>query len=1072
MGKFNKCCCCISGAVIPKWQNVTKVRPVSDTSPAHYTAAPFPRYHPISDECTGSPAPAIGTCGYWVSSGGLKSVSAQEIQDTVDDIMMCANNDATHKKYDKNCFYNDQSTTVDMRSKMFGGLWVFAKKNWHGAFPWTSKDACAPDPNNVDPNNAPDQIKYRTESITADLTVTGHDGGSVPGDIENDFKMDAHCRGSRTINQYTGILHNGIVTSQNWYYWDTGTTPPTWVQTMALSGGAGTQNEETGGNGIFANGPIGGSTVSVSYNAGRSTNIDTTVCADLHCADIAIPGPLTYIKPIFLVAGYTTISGFVNAWNTAHSGADDPYGVLPAIADPNNYLATIGNKWSNDVGTDYQTDYVFSMTVKWTRTDSKYSWFFQVDFTDTDTHTGNLIVDNHATWSGSKTLSDGYTPAAVLQDLYGAMAAWNLGDGNLQKWRTDEELALGPLCIYDEVGPATPVQGFLPATMNDYGQTQITDPYGNAPGSDNYVVTWPQTSWTDPQDFLWENPSGGFSGAPDEAGHNRFIYPLWTGQIISHTQDGSEKFFWFGYQKLQRVPCTEDEGYGSGFTWLNLSNGDYPDPLLSPCTMRWMNNQEAQWDGNLCNPAVIPVPGNFPQSWLHQMGGVLKGGKYVQPYWKWPSVNYGRPCGPDKYAVDQTTIGCVTTAAENSFTVKKPSTTTGDFPSTGYIIVTGEFGIPGVYPVTGAATDNGDGTFTIPVGNWIDEVPSDWTHTTDGDYLGWLRWPSYPGICGRAAITTAYAEGTVTITSSASLPYLRVDPATGTIVVDIYDSNMGLIAGGATITRVSDTTFTFTHDAMPTAAYMTGHGVDWTKYDSSPKQTGVYIDWQFNQRAAQAGFTSPPTWYADIPGCIGSTRQQFQMSGQCPIAGVVPGYSPVVVPGSVPNPSGTPPASVPVETFTSPFLFPMTESFAFDDFYGAHWQAQVALTMPDPFWQKPFKPDCDGSTFVWTDDNGCGEPDDEDGTPVIKYYAHAPWVEAAMNIPVGDTLPGGVTLQYAPSNQIAPPFYPNGLNCDPGGDGSYLSFETDWGFVLRACGISCTNSHRFDYSYVTCPSST
>jgi hypothetical protein len=121
--------------------------------------------------------------------------------------------------------------------------------------------------------------------------------------------------------------------------------------------------------------------------------------------------------------------------------------------------------------------------------------------------------------------------------------------------------------------------------------------------------------------------------------------------------------------------------------------------------------------------------------------------------------------------------------------------------------------------------------------------------------------------------------------------------------------------------------------------------------------------------------------------------------------------------------------------------------------------------MPDPFWQQPFKPDCDSSTFSWDEDDGSGKPN-VTGPPVIKYFAHHPLVEAASTLPSGMSLPTGIKLTYDPSNVISPPFYPNGI---PIGDdaGNYGSFEKDWGFIQRACA----NTTRFvsDYAYISCP---
>ena len=121
--------------------------------------------------------------------------------------------------------------------------------------------------------------------------------------------------------------------------------------------------------------------------------------------------------------------------------------------------------------------------------------------------------------------------------------------------------------------------------------------------------------------------------------------------------------------------------------------------------------------------------------------------------------------------------------------------------------------------------------------------------------------------------------------------------------------------------------------------------------------------------------------------------------------------------------------------------------------------------MPDPFWQQPFKPDCGGASFAWSQDDGSGNADASDGS--VRYYAHPPLVEALSTIPAGMSLPAGVSLLYDPSvNVIAPPYYPTGI---PIGDnaGNYSSIEMDWGFTLRVCG-NVGGRFRTEYNFVAC----
>jgi len=104
-------------------------------------------------------------------------------------------------------------------------------------------------------------------------------------------------------------------------------------------------------------------------------------------------------------------------------------------------------------------------------------------------------------------------------------------------------------------------------------------------------------------------------------------------------------------------------------------------------------------------------------------------------------------------------------------------------------------------------------------------------------------------------------------------------------------------------------------------------------------------------------------------------------------------------------------------------------------------------------------------------DDGTSEADSSGentngGTTYTWYYANSPLVEALANIPVGDSLPSGVSLTYDPANVIPPPYYPNGIGIGDAG-GGYASIDTDYGFIENVCA---NPGKRFsnDYSYVKC----
>jgi hypothetical protein len=986
MGKFNKCCCCNLGSVIPKWQNITKVRPPGDTLGPNYTSAPFPRLDAGTDpsDCESDPQ---GTCGYWMFIGDANGIPAQGLNAGYSDIGPCSDTQTDH-----NCYYNDGSTTVDMTlTKLFGAQWVLAQKQWHGIFGFTSNDAL-PSP---DPNVAADQTKYRTMSASATVWAIGF---GDPDLVEYGYEYGGSC----TVDQLSGIKN--------------------------------------------------------------------TTCSYSNIGHPADPTPIN-----------------------AALDTSAMYGPTPNIS------ALTNGQWD---GVDNIVDGI-GWTGSWSQSDTEF--YFEADFYyyENEDEDSPITIMQH--YEVTVTLSDPYTATDCYGDFVAALGSWDMSDMNLAHLRQDEELANAPLIVYDEVGatqPSLPQQiplwGYFvqraSGTMDDLN-SPIDDVNGNAPftsvnptpppgwtyspgnngtaisntdmyGDITFFVKWPgwtpeydgtpvdwiptydQIPWLDPNNYAWQYPDGGYIEPTGWNGGATLITPIRTGAIVAHTQAGSDPHFWFNYEDLDRQP---NDG---NYEWVILEHGGFSDGTIPQVSMRWQTGLAAQYDA--FTPVVNPTPGNFPQMFWNQYGGQITGGKYVQATQQWPAVNYGRPCGPDKYAIDQTSVCCVTGGdATDGYTVvatefaNHPGATGG--AAVGDYIMVGGDGLYQISSITddGAVSDGDDGTveqYTIMVGAILDTIPSG---VDIGGYLGLLRFPTASGICGRAAISTSYDSGTVTITPAVAQTYLR-EGVTGGISVDIYDGTMTLLASAVALTRIDDSTFTVVHAAMATAAYMTGAGVNWTHYNSTSQRTGVHLEWTFDIRGTQSGVTSPPSWYGDITGCLSCSIAQFNYdTGTCP-----------AVVGIVPFTDGSPT----VEAFANQTLFDFPSgTVIFDDIWGNHGQAAVMLTMPDPFWQTPFWPGCLGSqTFDWTEDDGTSETD----TDTVKYYPHHPLVEAASIVPSGESLPDGITLTYDPSNIIAAPFWPNGFSV-VNDDGSFGSYATDWGFALNVCA-NLGGRFAGDYTFVSC----
>jgi hypothetical protein len=477
--------------------------------------------------------------------------------------------------------------------------------------------------------------------------------------------------------------------------------------------------------------------------------------------------------------------------------------------------------------------------------------------------------------------------------------------------------------------------------------------------------------------------------------------------------------------------------------------------------MRWMPPQNEKYDGAA---AGTPPIGNFPQQFTDFSNGCLKGGKYCQAVQKWNAVDYLQPSGKRKFDIAQNTVGVITAAGSGYFTVGKPSTTSA-FPATGYIAVTGSIGTTGIYPVTGAATDNGDGTWNVPVGSKIDDLPTGGITYSDlrdsSNWLGWLKWIGYtqyatsfasaPGITGRVAITTSYATGVLTVTTTAAQPYFRVDPASNALrAVNLYDVNGTLLNGSPLVlSRTDDSHFTVTTSNYSTAVWMVDAALTWAQsgFTSASQNTGVHVTWGFDQRQAALTTASQPAWLigsgagtgTGVVGCLDASYGITQFNypaGSCPaIVGIVPDGSP--------------------EYFGMQVLFDFPTT-PVDGSYGAHSQSFIGLTMEDPFeiaCGSPFKPDFDPMdyttplSFSWKEDDGSGHNDDPTASPPVYYFSLRPIVEALASVPSGKSLPTGVTLFFDPSNKFAPPNYPNGIPFTK-------NVMSDWATAARMCGAT------------------
>lgn len=978
--KRSHCCCCRDGATLPRWENITKVRPAGDTGGPNYTHAPFARWEPatyIADHgynngCNTLPP---GSCYSWIFGGDLNGVSAQWVENTVNDIMQCAGNDTTHYTDDHNCYVKNGTVNLAQK-KRFGGQWILGRKHWHGiAGPIDRNDphiiiganSTLPRPElnfiYADASAAtyppPAQETYLTKNLVAHYEITNN-GETTSEDVS----------ASSTVNRWTGITTSATI-------------PPDFGINHVLT-------KPTMGNDYYNVSGFSDIWTLVQYDW---NSIVTIFCRFINYT--GADGGSPYSGSYFVRNGNN-----MELWSGPYTDDGYPQPDYPKAPD---FLMKTFSLPTGPGGT--LTRVLYSQ-----HTNDGATWKTKVDLSQSISVSNQSVTARFdlpaeigsgyggAFGTATCNYTNPYTAAQVLQDFYEALAGWDMSDFNLGHLRTDSALALGSLCCWDEREPSAPIlkQNSL---MDDLSVV-------HAPGT-----ATPQRAWLDASDFIWRYPGGGLNPYDQNNpfyGGATLESPMHGKRIISHTQIlGADRHFWFGELKLRRDKVYDSGASYLGSQWVDYTYGSLSDFRLSANTMRWMTNQEAQFDGEAIGGYRL---GNLPQDWLRQNGRTLTGGKFVQAVQNWQSVDYARPCGQsDKYLVDQPTVCCVISGGGGSYLVKRTGEAiapmaTGGLTTGNLVAIEGD----GVYHITGISyvgvDIHGFDNWTITVGSLVEALPAGFTTAPDvsGNYIGRLRF----------------------------------------------------------------------HDSA---------AADCSLSDRTPQRTGVRLVWTFDQRRGAWPTAWQPNWLGGTGagtatgtvGCTSLSISQFSYNqNKCKaIIGGVPYYSPSLADDGN-APLGDIKSGAPVEDFKNQVLFPMPSTFKFDPVFGAVWQGATEQVMPDPFWQRPAKPDCAGGVIQWIEDDGSHNSNDSGATPPILYFRHKPWVEAASVVPTGKSLPAGVNLFYAPGSYIAPPFYPAGipiggtLGESGDADGRYAEVETAWGFTTRAC--NSTRWSAYYASFVTC----
>ena len=995
--------------------------------------------------------------GRWLIAGDYNGISSRSYDGYTPDIIACAEGILQR---DNNCYSPDATETAGVRTcKKSGMQAVAAKKIWQGGQGFMDLEPCTPTPSASAP-----QLRYRSLGCTfafyAKCKTTFYDP-SAPDLI-------THLTGARknTVNRTSGVVElveNSLTVESdtNTGSYDVATDKWTIAELVTVENNLASQ--------IIDNGGVSGTTYHAClYNPLEVSQMGASFISNAlaavpppKCSTVGLAG-FDLHALVAQASQYTTVPGF-----------DGP---VFSVDTPTHCAMTQHKPYSGS------QDWSCEATL--TNTQLVYNYSFAAVLHGTDTYDITFSV----TWE----LSDPYTAADLDADWAAAADSWDLSDWPLNgSLRSDGQMANVPICYYNEIaGDLSARITTVPALMDDY-----SDPISDGthdPWTAGWTPTFGQTDWLDLNDFRWLFTVDGHDtfNQPDivdgveawtaakiiGAGEVNDGFPthFYDGSIISHNPAGYSRHFWFGMQHQLREKSTP--GSTNPYS-LTFDLFGYPSTSPIPeVALRWMTLNDAQYD-SLVGDTAESFAGNMPYFWKRQIGNYLIGVKQVNSKEVWNSVNFARPYGKDLWAVDQTTV-CVFTEADGDYTITPTIGATA--PVTDDWVMIEGYGVTQATVIAGVLTPYGT-PIPIPTGCDFPEVAAaldiDTTDNTGAgqSFLGKMRWWGKPpfGLLACAGVYDAGSDQT-TFTIPAT-PYWT-DVGSGlTQSVDLYDADAGNgnphnLITTVTLTKALVGDLTATCDGDQTAAkYLIPHDMLPWWDDTTPKGDFVKVYWTFNARqAALEAATSVSTVW--LGGTVAGTGVLGCLTQEIADANIkFTPCCPAMVGGVVSD----------LEQFKTQELMTMP-TLAADASYGTYYQGMVATTMTDPFWQAPFNPV--GDVAKWTMDDGSGHPKSDD-PDAIRYYPHAPLVEARASLPTnggwaGDetapALAGDCTLEYDPATNVHLPPNWYGYNLQRGiatavavtgpEENCFTELDTDW-LMYNRFRTNIAGSGRFSALY-------
>ncbi len=1007
------------------------------------------------------PGPCTSNCGNRPGEPRCNSWGVSALTDTPKGYFACATPDSTHKTERFNCFIAS-GKNIDMTlCRKIGFKNIQAWKAWHGRYSYRSHDpsgsvdmgenlafgavTCAGGGTTTTQcaghdlefeQPTPDSTRYLAQTATCVFTATGGPNAGT-GSVTR----------SASVNRYSGV-----------------------VTRSGTSDGAGSTIQTQAAHDYL-------------FNGFSDIACPSTTCGDTYC-----PGPKGYLtsKGQSLALFYRIVlelacvnspcsydttaskSGSSLTFISYYPGTTQVYKTCTVDAATGNFSYTRYDAGGGGYVIGWQEHIIYASDTSYTHSASGVgSGSF-----------GSSSISITVTGS----LSSPYTSSDVNADWVTLRRNWNLSNDIQYPWRADEHCNVAPVVHYNETFSAALPD--LAELYNDY-------PTNSVP-------------FVDPNSLMYD---GSVRGAPlDITGLDRgyfdFNHKTWRACCGDGSTVGGYVYAYGAFAGETNATDPSDAGIPKTATeWTE----NYNALLGAGCGTNYCV------DGYPVGPATgygglhIPIPcsgapGSLPYGqWKYFWNDILIGQDWAEIKVPRPSVNFARPCGTDRYALDETLAACLksTTTGPASVDVSGAvGINTGDL-----VWVCGSSTVPaGLYQ----ATKNTATNYSLALKDFAPgyNYPGDCNGFGGSGIMGKLRFPTAPGICGRVVVTgaTSTVVGGVTktkITTSGSTQLAKGDSVdisgvTGIDVNGTWTVDSTVDASNFIIAHVPTGTFSGSGFVSTTGA------ASYTWDDDQSKGQFAYVVWGMNLRdyqerqrvvdqyasaacsdAAPASTTLIRTNQVThgMPQAVSSFSATQECLAFDPCNPQVMAITSNAYDATT-NPTG--------EQWPNAFVA-TPATLTLDGRYGAMQQSAIIQHIVDPFWQRPHTP-CvtysgggQGPTNCgWSQDDGsCATDTCADDTLGVgsRYYPRDPYDENILAVPGGaPALPTGMYLGYlslaaldtpgaVSGNVLPPPLGAGYPSPDAYNSAIPLPFITPWGVYVREYLCECT-SGRFAHDYI------